>query len=177
MESDIGSLNARLAAPAEAELDELGGLEILVESLSIKVTEILGKNTLLAMAYQIGKEPADKISERLLATRNGVLFEDPVEAFVSLMENVKSYFQVQIVTIERNDQGRVLLSFKNKCYFRSAVSHRPGLKVGTALCRITKGYIETAIAKLTSWKADVRLLGQDEEQAQCLEQVIFTRSR
>ncbi|MEX2681708.1 MAG: hypothetical protein Q6373_008910 [Candidatus Sigynarchaeota archaeon] len=177
MESYIAAANARLATPAETPLDELGGLEILVESLSIKVTEILGKNTLLAMAYQIGKEPADKISERLLAARNGALFDHPVEAFVSLMENVKNYFHIQITSIVQDDQGRVIVSFKNKCYFRSAVSHRPGLKIGTALCRITKGYIETAIAKLTSWKAEVKLIGQDETQAQCIEQVSFTRSK
>ncbi len=177
MDFNIGSLNARLAIPPvpEQQLDELGGLEILVESLSIKVVDVMGKNSLLAIAYQIGKEPAAKISERLLVARGGALFENPVEAFVSLMENVKKYFRVQLVSIEGVAPGPITVSFRNKCYFRSAVSHRPGLKIGGALCRITKGYIETSIAMLTSWKADVRLLGQDEEHCQCLEQVVFTK--
>jgi hypothetical protein len=177
MDLDIEALNARLAMPLAQQLDELSGLEILVESLSIKVTDVLGKNSLLAIAYQIGKEPAAKISERLLATRGGVLFENPVEAFVSLMEHVKNYFRIQLVAIEGADPGPITVSFRNRCYFRSAVSHRPGLKIGGALCRITKGYIETAITMLTNWKADVKLLGQDDEHAECVEQVVFTKSR
>ncbi len=175
MSEDIASINYRLSTSLESPLDELGGLEILIESFSIKVIDVMGKNSLLAIAYQIGSEPASKVSKRLLTRRNGELFVHPVEAFVTLMETVRNYFRIQILSIEGIEPGPITVSFRNRCYFRSSVMHRPSLKIGGALCRITKGYIETAIASLTNWKAEVSLIGQDEEHAECVEQVVFIK--
>jgi predicted hydrocarbon binding protein len=174
MSYNLDALNARLTVSEANKIDELSGLEILLESIAVKVTDIMGKNTLLSMAYQIGKEPAEHIADRILTSRSGQIFTDPIEAFVVLLENIKNYFHIHIKSITTMEGGKISIQFINHCYFHQAVSKRPKLTVGGPLCRITKGYFEGALAKLNKWKADLRLVEEVFDKTQCIEEIIFS---
>ncbi|HMF32299.1 MAG TPA: hypothetical protein VKK79_12835 [Candidatus Lokiarchaeia archaeon] len=164
---DISELNARIQNTNE-NVDSISGLEIVFEALVTKVVELYGKNTLLSAAYQIGAAPAHKIAQRLLTARGGEMFDDPIEALATLLSETKGFFHVEVENIQQ-DGGEIVVSMKNHCFLRPVIVKRAGLEMGGPLCRINKGYLETAVKELTGKKVELKRTGDDNNACMCLE--------
>lgn len=176
----IAEINARLADQYEHRLDVLGGLEILLEAFTRKVTDLFGRNSLLAMTYQIGADPATKIAQRMLAARHGAQFADPVEALVAFFEEVADYFHVKVTEVtEDANSGVIRVRFQNECFFRPTIAHREGLDFGGPLCRVNKGYVETALRLLTGWNPELRRTGEcfEADRECCVEELLLAPPR
>ncbi|MHA1792155.1 MAG: hypothetical protein ACTSVI_05880 [Promethearchaeota archaeon] len=174
---NIEALNKELSQEngGSEQLDVLNGLEILLEAFNVRMEDILGRKALLAINYQIGAEPAEKISKRILESRNQEKFEDPIEAFIVFFKELKKYFSIQLKKIEKSDDGSITLHFENTCFFRQTISRRKGLTIGGTLCRISKGYVETAMKHLTNYKADITLV--EKKDSCCLEKLILVQKK
>jgi predicted hydrocarbon binding protein len=164
---DLTELNAVIQNSNE-NVDSISGLEIVLEALVGKFIDLYGKNMLLSAAYQIGAAPAHKISQRLLAARGGELYADPVEAMADLFSETKGFFHVEVADLQE-ENGALVVNMKNHCFLRSVIVKRGGLEMGGPLCRINKGYLETAIKELTGRKVELKRTGDDNGACMCLE--------
>ncbi|GAB4321857.1 MAG: hypothetical protein Kow0069_26340 [Promethearchaeota archaeon] len=170
---NLEEINSKLAAAELEEIDYYGGLEILLDAFASKITELFGRNSLLAMTYQVGSRPGELIAQRLLNSRGGKLFDDPIEAFVTLFTNVPRFFHVKLKSIEKEENGSVCITFDNECFFRPVILHREALTLGGPLCRVNKGYMEVALQRMTGWKVTVKRVGASNGSEACEEQVTF----
>jgi predicted hydrocarbon binding protein len=169
---DLIELNERIQNSND-NVDSISGLEIVLEALVGKFIDLYGKNMLLSAAYQIGAAPAHKISQRLLAARGEELYADPVEAMADLFSETKGFFHVEVADIQEKN-GEIVVSMKNHCFLRSVIVKRPGLEMGGPLCRINKGYLETAIKDLTGKKVELKRTGDDNDACMCIETLRIT---
>ena len=145
MDEQIDELNKRIHNPVE-NIDSVKGFEILTESLVYKVYDVFGRNSLLSILYQTGVFPGEVIAERIKMEYNKEEFEI-IEALIILMDELKEFYSIQIQEIEKyKDRYRIII--ENHCFLRKPIKHREKLKFGKALCRINKGYFETAFQKL-----------------------------
>ena len=173
MDSYIDELNERISNPIE-NIDSVKGFEIITESLVYKVYDVFGRNSLLSILYQTGAFPGNTIAERLKKEYNKEEFE-MVEALIVLMDELKNFYSIQVRDIEQfDDRYRVII--ENHCFLRNPIKNREKLKFGKALCRINKGYFETAFQKLLGSKfkkIEINFLENDTEKDVCVEEINF----
>ncbi|MHA1931846.1 MAG: hypothetical protein ACW96X_04850 [Promethearchaeota archaeon] len=173
MESYKNELNERISNPIE-NINSVKGFEIITESLVYKVYDVFGRNSLLSILYQTGVFPGTIIADRIKKEYDKEEFEI-VEALIILMDELKDFYSIQVRDIEQfEDKYRVLI--ENYCFLRKPISNREKLKFGKALCRINKGYFETAFQKLLGnkiKKIEINFLENDAEKDVCVEELIF----
>lgn len=134
------------------KFDIVGGYESILSALVNQVGEIYGDNTSKNFCYQIGTKPGEKIAKKILETRNGQLFEDPAEAFVNLVGRLKAYYKIKILEIQKINANTTKISFLNNCYLDRIYQQQKEVSKGAAICRVTKGYLETSLKILTGKK-------------------------
>ncbi|OLS14321.1 MAG: hypothetical protein RBG13Loki_2052 [Promethearchaeota archaeon CR_4] len=171
---DIATLNAQLQN-TNVNVDSNRGIEIVLDAFVKKITELFGKNALLSASYQIGAAPGQKIAERILNARGNVKFTDPLEALVALFTETKKYFNIVIVEAENIQQNlsETNVKMKSHCFLRNIVKDRPIEEMGEPLCRINKGYLETALKLLTGKRVELTRVGDDTCADMCLETIHF----
>jgi len=175
---DIAYINAQLQN-TKVNVDSIHGIEIVLEAFVKRITELFGKNALLSASYQIGATPGQKIAERLLTARGNVKFTNPLEALVALFKETKKYFNIEIVQVENIQQNasEIVVKMKNHCFLRNVIKDRPVLAVGEPLCRINKGYLETALRLLTGKRVELSRVGDDAAADMCLETIRFQQEK
>lgn len=173
MENQIEELNKRIYNPTE-NINSVKGFEIITESLVYKVYDVFGRNSLLSILYQTGAFPGSVIAERIKSEYQKEEFEI-MEALVILIDELKDFYSIQVKNIERYDD-RYRMIIENRCFLREPISHREKLKFGKALCRINKGYFETAFKELLGnkiKKVEINFLENDAVKDVCVEELIF----
>jgi len=173
LDSNKNELNERLLNPVE-NIDSIKGFEIITESLVYKVYDVFGRNSLLSILYQTGAFPGTIIAERI---KEEYIKEDLeiVEALIILTDELKDFYSIQIRDIEQFDD-RYRIVIENHCFLRKTIKNREKLKFGKALCRINKGYFETAFKKLLGnkiKKVEINFLENDAEKDACVEELNF----
>jgi hypothetical protein len=151
MDPKIAKINELLAKEDE-RFDIVGGYEAILSGLVSQVGDVYGANTAKNFCYQIGIKPGDTIARKILETRGGKLFDDPVDAFVNLLGRLKAYYKVQVKDTVRNADGSFTIKFLNNCYLDLLYNRHPDVTKGGVLCRVTKGYLESALKTLTGKK-------------------------
>ncbi|MFX1489664.1 MAG: hypothetical protein ACFFBI_10980 [Promethearchaeota archaeon] len=173
MDDQIDELNKRIYNPVE-NIHSIKGFEILTESLVYKVYDVFGRNSLLSILYQTGVFPGEIIAERIKMEYNKNEF-DIIEAMIILMDELKEFYSIQIRDIEKyKDRYRILI--ENHCFLRKPISHREKLDYGKTLCRINKGYFETAFKKLLGDKVkkiEINFLENNAQKDVCVEELNF----
>jgi hypothetical protein len=173
LDSYKNELNERISNPIE-NINSVKGFEIITESLVYKVYDVFGRNSLLSILYQTGAFPGTIVAERIKEDYNKEDFEI-VEALVILMDELKDFYSIQVRDIEQfDDRYRIIV--ENHCFLREPIKNREKLKFGKALCRINKGYFETAFQKLLGDKVkkiEINFLENDAEKDTCVEELIF----
>ncbi len=172
---DIATLNASLKNSNET-VDSIRGIEVVLDAFVKKIIELFGKNALLSAEYQIGAAPGQKIAQRILTARGNAPFTDPFEALIALFAETKKFFSVQVVQVDTVQQngGVLTVTMKNHCFLRDVIKHRPGLEMGGPLCRINKGYLETALKLLLGGKkVELTRTGDDPASDMCQETLRF----
>ncbi|MHA2006572.1 MAG: hypothetical protein ACXABO_07535 [Promethearchaeota archaeon] len=173
MEDQLKELNQRIHNPVE-NINSVKGFEVITESLVYKVYDVFGRNSLLSILYQTGAFPGNLIAERIKAKYQKEEFEI-MEALVVLIDELKEFYSIQIKNIEKQDD-RYRLIIENNCFLREPISHREKLKYGKALCRVNKGYFETAFKKLLGnkiKKIEINFLENDAVKNVCVEELNF----
>ncbi|MBY8985435.1 MAG: hypothetical protein KGD65_10225 [Candidatus Lokiarchaeota archaeon] len=166
-------LNERISNPIE-NINSEKGFEIITESLVYKVYDVFGRNSLLSILYQTGAFPGTIIANRIKQEYNKEEFEI-MEALIILMAELKDFYSIQIRDIEHLDD-RYRLIIENHCFLRNPIKNREKLKFGKALCRINKGYFETALRNLVGNKykrIEINFLENDAEKDTCVEELNF----
>lgn len=173
MDSYIKELNERISNPVE-NINSAKGLEITTESLVYKVYDIFGRNSLLSILYQTGVFPGTVIADRIKKEYAKEEFEI-VEALIILMDELKDFYSIQVRNIEQfDDRYRIII--ENHCFLRKPIKNREKLKFGKALCRVNKGYFETAFQKLLGnkiKKIEINFIENDTEKDACVEELNF----
>ncbi len=172
---DIATLNAFLQN-TNATVDSIRGIEVVLDAFVKKVIELFGRNALLSAGYQIGAAPGQKIAQRILAARGNAPFTEPLEALMALFAETKTFYNVQVVQADNLPQngGALIVTIKNHCFLRDVIKHRPGLEMGGPLCRINKGYLETALKLLMGGKkVELMRTGDDAATDMCIETLRF----
>lgn len=171
MEHNVAKLNEYLKR-TEDKFDSIGGYESMLSGLVTQVSEIYGENTAKNFCYQIGSKPGEKIAQKILELNKGKLFEDPVEAFVHLMSRIKAYYDSKIISIDESQPGTIKIKFSNRCYLENLFDRNSDIKKGSIICRVTKGYLESAMKILTGKKPTLNCsVGADNN---CVEEIIFS---
>ncbi|MHA1804780.1 MAG: hypothetical protein ACTSU4_09660 [Promethearchaeota archaeon] len=175
VEIDKEEINRRIYNPKE-NLDSLKGFEIIAESLVFKIYDLFGRNMLLSALYQVGSGPGETIAERIKNQYNKREFE-LFEAFELLLKELKEFYSVKIISIEKNLlERKITLTIENHCFLRNPIKQREKLKHGKSLCRISKGYFETAFKSLLGKKLrkiEINFVKNDELKDVCLEKLHF----
>jgi len=173
LDSNKNELNERISNPIE-NINSVKGFEVITESLVYKVYDVFGRNSLLSILYQTGAFPGNLVAERIKKEYNKEEFEI-VEALFILMDELKEFYSIQIRDIEQfHDKYRVII--ENHCFLRKPIKNREKLKFGKALCRVNKGYFETAFKKLLGnkiSKVEINFLENDAEKDVCVEEINF----
>lgn len=172
---DIVTLNSSLQN-TNTSVDSIRGIEVVLEAFVKKVIELFGKNALLSAGYQIGAAPGQKIAQRILAARGNVPFTDPLEALLALFSETKKFFNIQVVQVDslQSNGGALVVAMKNHCFLRDIIKHRPDLEMGGPLCRINKGYLETALKLLLGGKkVELARTGDEPASDMCQETLRF----
>jgi hypothetical protein len=162
----------KILEKTDDEFDLLGGYESIISGLVIQVSDIYGENTARNLCYQIGSKPGEKIARKILEYQNGVVFNDPTEAFVNLLGRLKAYYHPVIESITTTPEGILKLKFTNSCYLDAVFSRRTEFSKGGSLCRIVKGYFETALKILTGKKVILDYL--DTKNEPCKMEISFS---
>lgn len=162
----------KILEKTDEEFDLLGGYESIIGGLVVQVSDIYGENTARNLCYQIGSKPGEKIARKILEYQNGVIFSDPIEAFVNLLGRLKAYYHPSIESITTTPEGILKIRFSNSCYLDAVFLRRPELVKGGSLCRIVKGYFETALKILTGKKVNLEYL--DTKNDPCKTEITFS---
>lgn len=174
-ENDIKEINKRIHNPKEC-IDSLKGFEIIAEALVYEIYDLFGRNMLLSSLYQVGAAPGNVIAERLKKKYNKEEF-DLLEAFELLLKELKEFYSVQIKQIEENKlEKSIRILIENQCFLREPIKRRNKLEPGKALCRISKGYFESAFTKLLGdklKKIEINFIKNDEWNDLCVEELKF----
>ena len=100
---------------------------------------------------------------------------DPV---LKAFEELKIFYSVEVRDIEEDDE-KLKITIKNRCFLREPLSHRPTLRPGKAFCRINKAYFEIALKKMIGnkvKKVDINFIEDDPENDCCIETVEFYKN-
>ncbi|MHA1764022.1 MAG: hypothetical protein ACTSYC_09760, partial [Promethearchaeota archaeon] len=99
------------------------------------------------------------------------------EAFELLLKELKEFYSVKIISIEKNKSERkITLTIENHCFLRESIKKREKLKPGKTLCRISKGYFESAFKNLLGKKLrkiEINFIKDDESKDVCIEVLHF----
>lgn len=169
-------MNKRIENPP-GNLDKLKGFEIIAETLVYKIYDVFGRNTLLNILYQIGSAPGESIAKRIIKKYGKDDFEI-LESIELLMKELKDFYSLKVRSVEE-DHKKVRFIIENNCFLRGPIENRAKLKHGKALCRINKGYFETAFKFLLSdkiRKVEINFLENDEKKDTCIEEVVFYKN-
>jgi hypothetical protein len=172
---DLVRVNAALAHSEEFTPQAM--YEEIMEGLVTHVKEVFGRGTVLSIVYQIGSNAGRKSAEALLATRNGVKYEDPVDALVDTMQLEHHKYRLQIAGIEVNQEAKtVLVRLKNQCFLREFLDRSTKIRIGSTLCRVNKGYFEGLFKEIVADLRGVDISFQENCVADqtCLESILFT---
>ena len=173
---NIEEVNKKIENPIE-NINKLKGFEIIAETLVLKIFDVYGRNTLLNILYQIGSAPGEAIAKRIKIEYEKDDFE-VLECIEVLMKELKEFYSMKINQVEDDDQ-KIRFLINNHCFIRESIKHREKLEFGKALCRVNKGYFETALKNLAGnkiKKVEINFLENDEENDACLEEVIFYKA-
>ncbi|MFX0104438.1 MAG: hypothetical protein ACFE75_02980 [Candidatus Hodarchaeota archaeon] len=157
-----------------SNINSLKGFEIISESLVYKILDVFGRNSLLSILYQIGSGPGETIARRIKEQYNKEEFEI-LELIEILMNELKEYYSLRIREIQQY-QEKIRIIIENYCFLREPIKQREKLQFGKALCRINKGYFETAFKILLGnkiKKIEINFLESDEERDLCIEELNF----
>lgn len=141
-----------ILSKTDENFDIVGGYESILGALVDQVSDVYGENTAKNFCYQIGTKPGEKIAKKILETRNGKLYDDPADAFVNLVGRLKAYYKIKILSIDKTPEGVMKIQFTNNCYLDRIYQQKTAVAKGTSVCRVTKGYLETAMKILTGKK-------------------------
>jgi hypothetical protein len=170
---DVEELNEEIKNET-SNLDSLKGFEIVAESLTYKIYDIFGRNSLLSMLYQVGAGPGSQIAERLKEKYGKERFALD-EAFKILLKELKEFYSVEVRDIQE-DEEKIRIEISNRCFLREPFKDREKLKFGKAFCRVNKGYFETAFNLMlddTFEKIEINFLRNDKDEDACIEELIF----
>ncbi len=172
---ETDELNKRICNPKE-NINSLKGFEIIAEAFVYKIYDLFGRNMLLTSLYQVGSGPGKVIADRIKQKYDKETFE-LLEAFELLLTELKDFYSVQVKSIERNELERsIRIVIENQCFLREPIKRRKKLEPGKALCRISKGYFESAFTSLLGKKLkkiDINFLRNDDLRDMCIEELIF----
>jgi hypothetical protein len=140
-------------------------LTILAGGLAVTLNDVLGEHGGAAITYTLGANAGKRIAERLGR------FDKPREAMDKLFPEIRGIFDVSIKQVGDQQDGEVSGEIETRGCFIRDVLNRRGIKVGGILCRISRGYFETALSKMTGVKVTVRMLQSSNDI--CLDSVKF----
>ncbi len=166
--------NKEIYSPASS-VDPVKGFEIITESLVTKIYDIMGKNGLLSVLYQVGIDPGRKIAKRIKEKHDNQELEI-LDALKVLATELHTFYSIQLKSVETTDI-EVKLTIENHCFLRQPIKHRPNLHFGSKFCRVNKGYFETALKLIIGSKikkVEMKFIKNDEEKDVCIEELIFT---
>lgn len=144
-------------------------LTILAGGLAVTLSEVLGEHGGAAITYNLGANAGKKIAERLGK------FEKPQEAMDKLFPQIKGIFDVSVKQLSQQQDGQSSGEIETRgCFIRDVLNKR-GIKTGGVLCRISRGYFETALSKMTGAKVTVRMVQSSD--SKCLDSVKFESSK
>jgi predicted hydrocarbon binding protein len=126
-------------------------LTILAGGLAVTLNEVLGEHGGAAITYNLGANAGKKIAERLGK------FEKPEEAMNKLFPEIKGIFDVSIRHLGSQQDGELSGQIETRGCFIRDVLNRRGIKVGGVLCRVSRGYFEAALSKMTGEKVTIRM--------------------
>lgn len=175
-EKNIEEINKEIFNPKE-KFDTLKGFENVLENMVYQVYDIFGRNALLSMLYTIGKGPGDELAEEILKEQGKSIINDPYEAFTLILKKTEDYYSVKVkdIKIENHNQefDKIVITIQNRCFYRESIQKSDRIKIGKALCRINKGFFESACKKLTGFKCDIDFIENDEENDACIESLVL----
>ncbi len=174
--SEKAQINKRIENPM-SNINSIKGFEIISESLTDKVYQIFGRNSLLSILYQVGAGPGNQIAKRIKEEYDRSEFEI-IECLEILMKELKEFYSIQIREIERNEE-KIRIEIENHCFLRDPFKDREKLQFGKVFCRINKGYFETAFKQLLGnhiKKVEINFIKNDPENDVCIEELIFHKT-
>lgn len=175
-EKNIEEINKEIFNPKE-KFDTLKGFENVLENMVYQVYDIFGRNALLSMLYTIGKGPGDELAEEILKEQGKSIINDPYEAFTLILKKTEDYYSVKVkdIKIENHNQefDKIVITIQNRCFYRESIQKSERIKIGKALCRINKGFFESACKKLTGFKCDIDFIENDKEHDACIESLVL----
>jgi predicted hydrocarbon binding protein len=140
-------------------------LTILAGGLAVSLNEVLGEHGGAAITYNLGANAGKRIAERL------GMFEKPQEAMDKLFPEIRGIFDVSVKQLTHQQNGEFSGEIETRgCFIRDVLIKR-GIKAGGVLCRISRGYFETALSKMTGAKVTVRRLQSSD--SNCLDSITF----
>lgn len=174
--SEKAQINKRIENPM-SNINSIKGFEIISESLTDKVYQIFGRNSLLSILYQVGAGPGNQIAKRIKEEYDRSEFEI-IECLEILMKELKEFYSIQIREIERNEE-KIRIEIENHCFLRDPFKEREKLQFGKAFCRVNKGYFETAFKQLLGnhiKKVEINFIKNDPENDVCIEELVFHKT-
>ena len=154
-QEEIQAINSELANERKNFCPK-EGYERIIHSLVTQIKDLFGKNTVLSMTYQMGRDAGLKIAQTVLEKREMKKFEDPVIALQFLMNLLRDQYAVQIEGIKTNlEENEITITLKNTCFFRELTENYDDIRAGGPICRVSKGYFETALTAIVKPKIKV----------------------
>jgi predicted hydrocarbon binding protein len=143
----------------------IDALTILAGGLAVTLNDVLGEHGGAAITYNLGANAGKKIAERLGK------FEKPQEAMDRLFPEIRGIFDVSIKQLGNHLDGELSGQIETRgCFIRDVLKKR-GIKAGEVLCRVSRGYFESALSRMTGAKVTVRMLQSSDDK--CLDSIKF----
>lgn len=153
------------------------GFEIICGSMVNQVRDLFGRNALLSILFQIGAGPGDDIAKKIKKSYKREDFS-VLEAVAILLNDLRDYYSISVKKIEEDDD-KIRLLIENHCFLRKPIKHRKDMKFGSAICRVNKGYFESAFKSLLGnkiKKTEIKFLFNDEVKNACIEEINFYKN-
>jgi predicted hydrocarbon binding protein len=140
-------------------------LTILAGGLAVTLSDVLGEHGGAAITYNLGANAGKKIASRLGK------FDKPQEAMNRLFPEIKGIFDVSVKQFGNQQDGELSGEIETRgCFIRDVLRKR-GIKTGQVLCRVSRGYFEAALSKMTGEKVTVRMLQSSDDK--CVDSIKF----
>ena len=153
---DLDEINKKLSL-TDIHFDAEGGYVVLLAGVAKRLPEIYGENTARNFTYQLGCSPGAEIAQRILESRNGEIYEDPVRGTISLFQRLPHYYRVQFTDIDVNEIGVGKIALKLNSYLDEIYDKRSDVERGSVLSQINRGYLTTALEKLTKKRVNYQI--------------------
>ncbi len=174
---DINRFN-NLINNEEPKFEPKTEYEKVILSLVTKIRDLYGRGTVLSMTYQIGSDGGIKAANEILNQRGGKTFDDPIEAMVVLSTLVKHQYSIFIESIDTEESSNTItVNVLNRCAFREMTTKYKEIRPGSSICRIGKGFFESALKLLLkdTYKIEISFKENVEAEAKCREIVKFIK--